>query len=157
MLRYVIPLAILAVAIYLLLPGSGDTSEIETMFNEMLEAGREKDRDSLMDNFSLYYKDEYGLSYPAIRQIISKKFENFDSFDGKYSSLSASFGETENGDKQALVNLDITVYGIKGGVSYALLGSEDAPENLTLTLEKSTFGGWKIKNVSGLDSGNYEY
>ena len=152
-MKYIIPLVILGVLlIYFIYTGGDETSEIEAVFNEIIDSGRNKDLEGVTEHFSLYYKDEYGVSYPVVKNIVSNTFERFDSLDGGYGNVSVSLGEDENGEKLAYANVDVKVTGIEGGIPHTLLGTEDTPDNITVTLKKSTFRGWKIIKIEGIDS-----
>lgn len=152
-MKYIIPIFILWVLlIYFIYTGGDETSEIEAVFNDIIESGKNKDLEGVTEHFSLYYRDEYGVSYPVVKNIVSSTFEKFDSLDGSYGNVSVSLGEGENGEKLAYTNVDVTAIGTRGGIPHTLLGTEDTPDNITVTLKKSTFRGWKIIKIEGIDS-----
>ena len=158
MARYVIPLIIIvALIIYFYFPGGDDTSEIEAVFNGIIESAGEKDLKGVTEHFSIHYKDEHGATYPVVKNIIQNAFDRYDGFQATYADLSATIGETENGEKEAAANLDIIVKGIKSGEHHNLIGSDESPENITVLLNKSSFGGWKITGIEGLETGDYGY
>lgn len=143
--------------IYFFYPGGDDTAEIEAVFNDIIESAERKDQNGITEYFSLHYKDEYGATYPAVKNIIKKAFEKFDSFDISYSDLSVSINENADGEKEAAANLDAIVTGTKSGVPHSLIGSDESSENVTVILRKSALGGWKIIEVQGLDSADHGY
>jgi hypothetical protein len=146
-------LAVIVIAVLLIIlffPGGDDTSEIKSVFNELIMSGKEKDLDSVMEHFSLHYTDDYGGTYAVVKKIIEWHFANFDGFDSNYSDLEVSINETE-GEMVAVANLSLYVSGIKSGKSIPILGSEVNPDNITVTLEKSILGGWEIERVEGLN------
>ncbi len=152
-MKYIIPIVILGtLLIYFIYTGGNERSEIEAVFNDIIESGRNKDLEGVTEHFSLYYKDEYGVSYPVVKNIVSSTFEKFDSLDGSYGNVSVSLGEDENGEKLAYANVDVTATGTRGGTAHTLLGTEDTPDNITVTLKKSTFRVWKIIKIEGIDS-----
>ena len=158
MARYVIPLIIIIVLlIYFYFPGGDDTTEIEAAFNSMIESAGEKNLEGVTEHFSIHYKDGYGVTYPVVKNIIQYAFEKYDGFQASYSNLSATIGENENGDKEAAANLDLIVKGIKSGNTQNLIGNDASPDNITVTLKKSSFGGWKITEIEGLETGDYGY
>lgn len=158
MARYVIPLIIIvALIIYFYFPGGDDTSEIEAVFNSIIESAGEKNLEGVTEHFSIHYKDEHGATYPFVKKIIQNAFEKYDGLQGSYSDLSATIGENENGEKEAAANLDIIVKGINSGESHNLIGSDGSPENITVMLKKSSFGGWKITEIEGLETADYNY
>jgi hypothetical protein len=147
-----IPVVAALAIIYFFFPRGDDTGEIEAVFSEMIVATGKKDTDGVTGHFSLKYKDEYGASYPVVKNIISKAFEKYDRIEVSYSGISAVFGENEYGEKEAAANLDLLVTGYESGMPHTLIGSGGSPDNITVTLEKSGFGGWKITGVEGVDT-----
>lgn len=158
MSRYIIPLIILAAILtYFFFPRGDDTREIESVFNEVIEAAGRKEPDAISEHFSIQYKDGYGAGYPVVKNIIRSAFEKYDSIEASYSDISVAFSENEYGEKEAAANLDVVVTGLKSGIPYKLIGSEDAPDNITVTLKKSGLGGWKIMGVEGIDTTESDY
>ena len=148
----VLAIVILGLFIYLFLWSGDDPSEIGAVFNDVIEAGKKKDLDGMMDHFSINYRDDYGATYPIVKNVVKNFFERFDGFDADYSSLAVSINDSENGEKEAVANLDVWVSGIRNGIPVPLLGDEDTPQNVTVTLVKSKFGGWKIVKVEGVEA-----
>ena len=158
MKKIVLPLIILAVLLIYFLTGKGhSTREIESTFIKMFDAGKKKDFDSVLEHFSITYKDDYGGTYLIVKNILKRFFDKFDSFDISFSDLKASFKENEQGDSIAYVNFDIFISGIGSGLPVPILGTETNTENLTITMKKSTFGKWKIIKVEGLESEEYDF
>ncbi|MEQ9618336.1 MAG: hypothetical protein RIG61_04075 [Deltaproteobacteria bacterium] len=156
MARYVIPLIIIvALLVYFYFPGGDDTSEIEAVFNSIIESAGEKNLEGVTEHFSLHYKDGHGVTYPVLKNLTQNAFEKYDGFQASYSGLSATIGENENGEKEAAANLDIIVKGIKSGKKQNLIGSDVSPENITVMLKKSSFRGWKIIEVEGIEKSDY--
>jgi hypothetical protein len=148
----VLAIIILGLFIYFFLWSGDDPSEIGAVFNDVIEAGKKKDLEGVTEHFSINYRDDYGATYPVVKNVIKNFFERFDSFEGDYSNLAVSINEGEDGEKQAIANLDVWVSGIRNGIPVALLGDEDTPQNITVTLVKSKLGGWKIVKVEGMES-----
>ncbi|HVY54320.1 MAG TPA: hypothetical protein VHC46_01035 [Thermodesulfobacteriota bacterium] len=152
MSRYLILLiAVVLALVYFLYPRGDDTSEIRAVFDRMKEAASNKDTEAAAEHFSLQYKDEYGASYPIVKNAIENTFRKYDNIEVSYSGLSVIFSDTESGEKEAVANLDVTVTAKSSGMPYDLIGSEGSPDNVTVTLRKSGLGGWKITGVEGLD------
>ncbi|MBI4228259.1 MAG: hypothetical protein HY693_00920 [Deltaproteobacteria bacterium] len=150
MKRIVLILIVLVVLIaFFLLPTEDDTREIESMFDEVMMAGRKKDLEGVMDHFSIHYRDENGATYPVVKNIIMNFFSNYDGFDCNYSDLKVSINDSDE-EEMAVANLDFYVSGIKTGKSFPIIGNELLPENIIVTLEKTTLGAWKIKEVEGV-------
>ena len=58
-MRYLIPAAILVVLIlYFFVLSGDDTSEIEGVFDDIIEAARAKDQEGVLERFSIHYKDD---------------------------------------------------------------------------------------------------
>lgn len=152
MSRYLLILIVVALVIlFIYFPRGDDPEEIEAVFDEMKEAAENKDADAAAEYFSLQYKDEYGATYHVLKKVIENTFRKYDSIRVSYSGLSVIFSENESGDKEASANLDVIVTGQSSGMSRDLIGSEESPDNITVTLEKSGLGGWKIMGVEGID------
>jgi hypothetical protein len=151
MKKYVILIIIAVGLAYLFFPSGDDTREIEAVFIKATEAGEKKDLDGVMEPFSISYRDGYGATYPVVKNVVKNFFDKFDGFEGNFSALAVSINETEQGEKQAVANLDVYILGMKFGIPTSILGDADSPQNLTITLKKSGLGGWKIIKVEGLD------
>jgi hypothetical protein len=151
MKKYIVLIIVIAILAYLFLPSRDDSREIGTVIHEIMEAGKKKDLDGIMKRFSIEYRDDYGTTYPVVKNIIKNFFDRFSSFDGKYSNLKVSVNETEEGEKRAVANLDMYISGINSDTVSAILGSEESPKNLTVTLKKSKLTGWNIVKVEGVE------
>lgn len=152
MKKYLILIIIaVVVLIYIFLPSGDDNREIEVILDGVIQAGKEKNLDGVMEHFSINYRDDYGATYPVVKNIAKTFFDKFDGFDGKYSDLTVSIDDTEEGEKQAVANFDISVSGIRSSIPTPILGSGDVPQNLIVTLRKSKLTGWKIIKVEGVE------
>ena len=151
MKKYILLIIVISILAYLFLPSGDDSREIEAVIHDVMESGKKKDLDSVIKHFSIEYRDEYGATYPVVKNVIKDLFGRFDSFDGKYSGLKVSINETGEGKKQAVANFDMYISGINTGTSFAILGSDDSPKNLTVILKKSKLMGWEIVKVEGVE------
>ncbi|MGE5445841.1 MAG: hypothetical protein ACM3SR_14810 [Ignavibacteriales bacterium] len=151
MKKYIVLIIVIAILVYFFLPSRDDSREIEAVIHDVMEAGKKKDLDGVMGHFSIEYRDDYGTTYPVVKNVVKNLFGRFDSFDGKYSDLKVSMNETEEGKKRAVANFDTYISGISSGTAFAILGSEDSPKNLTVTLKKSKLTGWKVIKVEGVE------
>lgn len=152
MSRYLLLLIVFAlVLLFIFFPRGDDPREIEAVFNEMIEASENKDADGVTGHFSLQYKDEYGATYYVVKKVVENAFRKYDHISVSYSDLSVIFSENESGEKEASASLDVIVTGHTSGTSRDLIGSEESPDNIIVTLEKSRLGGWKITGVEGID------
>lgn len=151
----VIALIILGIT-YLLFTREGNDDEFFTAyFNNMVEAAKSKDLDNFMKNFSLQYHDDYGFNYLILKNSVKNVLEKNQIIDGSFTDLSSSVSEDGDGNEVAVINLDVEAKGINKGIEYNLLGHEGTLENITIFLEKSSLGSWKIVRVEGVDSKNY--
>ena len=150
MKKVVLGLIVLVVLILIFFyPSGDDTREIESTIDEIMTAGKKKDLDVLMDHFSIHYRDENGATYPVVKGIVTNFFSIYEGFNCNYSDLNVSINDS--GDEQlAVASLDFYVSGIKNGKSFPIIGSELSPENIIVTLEKTTLGAWKIKEIEGV-------
>lgn len=146
----VLILVVLAVLmLFFFLPSEDDTGEIESAIDEIMMAGRKKDLDGVMDHISIHYRDENGATYPVVKNVITHFFSNYEGFDCHYSDLKVSISDSDK-DQVAVASLALYVSGIRAGGLFPIVGSELSPEDIIVTLEKTTLGAWKIKEVEGI-------
>lgn len=151
MKKYLILIIVGVGLAYLFFSLEDDPREIEAVFVKAIEAGEKKDLDGVMEHFSINYRDEEGATYPVIKNVIKSFFDKFDGFRGEFWGLKVSINESQEGEKRAIANLDVSVSGISSGIPVSILGSEDSPQNLIVTLKKSGLGSWKIIKVEGVE------
>ncbi|NIP37898.1 MAG: hypothetical protein GWO07_02445 [Candidatus Dadabacteria bacterium] len=147
----IIAVIIIAAAAFFLWPASDDPTEIEKVLNKMITAGQTGTFEGVTEHVSFDYRDDYGATYFAVKNIVQKVFEKFDSFDTKHKNLSVTISESEDGSKIAIANLDMNIKGKKSNTSFSILGKDDSYENITLTFKKSKLGEWKVTKSEGLD------
>ena len=145
---------IAAVVLIFLTRNKGDDEFFTNYFNEMVQAGESKNVEQFMNFFSLKYKDDYSFNYIVIKNIVKNTFNEFDRLEGSFSDLTSKIVKSD-GRNLAVVNMDARAIGIKNGIDAAVLGLNDKPENITVYLEKSTLGKWKIIKVEGLRKREY--
>ena len=151
-MRYLIPAAIIVVLIvYFFVLSGDDTSEIEGVFDDIIESARDKDQEGVLERFSIHYKDDNGYNYLVIKRVLENEFQSFDSLDGSYENVSVQITEDGNGERVARAKVGVKASGVRGGVPKILLGSEDSYDDITVTLKKSSLGGWKIIEIDGVD------
>ena len=135
--------------------GENDDEYFNNYFSEMVKAGEEKNTDEFMDNFSLHYKDDYGLNYIVVKNLVKNVFENSGEINGSFSGLSSSLSKDSDGKETAVVNMDVTATAENNGITKGILGFDNTPDNITVYLEKSTFGSWQIVSVEGIEKAEY--
>ncbi|MGI9533719.1 MAG: hypothetical protein ACR2NW_02110 [Thermodesulfobacteriota bacterium] len=154
MKKVIVLLLIVAVGLIFLTRNKSDDDFFNSYFNQMVEAGETKNHDQFMSFFSLQYQDEYGLNYIIINELVKNTFNEFGTLEGSFSDLSSKIEEID-GKSLAIVNMDVNAIGIKNGIDTGILGLSNDPENITIYLEKSTLGKWKIIKVEGLNRSDY--
>jgi hypothetical protein len=149
-MKYIIPIILIGVLLfYFSLPASkdiDDSSKISILLDNLIKSGERKDLNIVMEYFSPDYKDASGRTYPVIKNIIKNAFDRFDVVEGGYSDLIVSIRENET-----TANLNIWIKGVRKSTPYALIGTEDNPQNINIVLESFMLGGWEILDVEGLD------
>ena len=154
MKKTLVLIIIIAVVLIFLTRNKGDDEFFTNYFSEMVQAGESKNVEQFMNFFSLKYKDDYGFNFIVIKNIVKNTFNEFDKLEGSFSDLNSKIVKSD-GKKLAVVNMDARAIGIKNGIDAAVLGSNDKPENITVYLEKSTLGKWKILKVEGVSKREY--
>lgn len=119
-------------------------------FNEIIKSAESEDLEKFMVFFSIHYKDDSGYNYIIIRNIVKNTFDEFDTLEGSFSNLTSRV-EKQGERKIAIVNMDVEATGIRNGVEVGVLGLNNAPENITIYIEKSSFGKWKIIKIEGIE------
>ena len=149
-MKYIILIILIGVLLfYFFLPASkdiDDSSKISILLNNLIKSGERKDLNIVMEYFSPDYKDASGRTSPVIKNIIKNAFDRFDVVEGGYSDLIVSIRENET-----TANLNIWIKGIRKSTPYAVIGTEDNPQNTNIVIESFMLGGWKILDVEGLD------
>jgi len=148
-------LIIIALAWFFFSGGESDDEYFNNYFQNMVKAGEEKDVDKFMDNFSIQYHDDYGLNYIVLKKIVKNVFEKYENIDGEISELGSSITKDEDGTETAVVNMDVRATADNNSIQTGILGLNDTPENITVYLEKTTFGSWQIVSVEGIENGEY--
>ena len=157
-MKYLVLLVIIFVIIYLFIFDKGDDPmEVQSVFNGFVESGKKKDLDKATGYISRNYRDDYGGNYIFIKNILRNIFEKYEGLDARYKDLLVRFEKGPNDEDRAVAKLKIFVMATKGGIPVNIVGSNDDFDTVTVYLEKSSFGNWKIIKVEGLDAaeGNY--
>ncbi|NIT13158.1 MAG: hypothetical protein GTN99_02615 [Candidatus Dadabacteria bacterium] len=146
-----VALIIIGAAAFFLWPASDDPAEIEKVLKKMIAAGQAGTFEGVTEHVSFDYRDDYGVTYFAVKNIVQNVFEKFDNFETKYDSLAVTMSEAEDGSKTAIANLNINIKGKKSNINHDILGKDSRFENITLTFKKSKLGEWKLIKSEGLD------
>ena len=154
MKKIIILVLIIVLGLVLLTRNREDDEFFTSYFNKMVETGESKNLEQFMNFFSLQYKDEYGFNYIVIRNIAENTFNEFDSLKGSFTGLNPKI-EKSDGKNVAIINMDAKVIGVKNSIDTGILGLDDKSENITIYLEKSHLGKWKIVKVEGVEKKGY--
>jgi hypothetical protein len=57
------------------------------VIRDIIESEKKRDLDSRMVNFSIEYREDYGITCTVVKSVVQNLFGSFDSFDGNYSDL----------------------------------------------------------------------
>jgi hypothetical protein len=103
-----------------------------------------KDIEGTIEHFSLQYRDDLGLAYLNIKQLMKRGFEEFEGFDVKLGNLDIGVE-----DDQATVLSEFRMIVINNDQKAYLLGSDEEALPITFQLAKETMR-WKIRAVNGI-------
>lgn len=157
MKKLVVILIIIAVAAFFLTPERKKDSEFfESYVESVARTAAEGDLDSFTDYFSRQYRDERGIGYLQLREIVKNYFERYDKFETAYRDVTLhDYSEDPDGNMVATVTVDIFVTAFSDGVTVELVGVSGHFDNVTVKLKKTFFSGWKIIAVNDLGSKGY--
>lgn len=148
---------VLGVVIYMNREGEG-SDYFESYIDEMIDAGEAKDYEKFVSFFSIHYRDEYGVNYVYLKNIVKNQFEKYDSFEAAFKDLNVSeIYEDESGNRLIDVNMDVVVTGMVGGVPVELIGAKGHPDNISITLRQSFMKDWDIVSIEDLDNPGNSY
>ncbi len=130
------------IIIYFLIPS--EENRIRKVLREGSVAIEKEDIDKTMSKVSYNYKDEYGLSYLYIKEVLKIIFKRFERIRIEYKIIKIYV--TEN---KATVEVDVIVSAYTGENFHYLLGDITNPAHLKFSLEKER-GKWLIIRIEGL-------
>ena len=117
---------------------------IRKMLSKAEAAFEAKDIEGTIDHFSLQYRDEMGLAYLNIKQLMAQGFEEFEGFD-----IRLAIDEIAIEDGEAIVLTGMRLIITTRGEQAYLLGSHEEPLPIEFKVAKETFH-WKIRAVNGI-------
>jgi hypothetical protein len=132
----------LPLIIYFIWPS--DESRIRKLFKEGSAAVEEEDVETVMSKVSYNYRDEYGLTYLYIKEMMQRVFQQMDDIKVEYENLSIEIEE-----KQATVEMDVLVLATFGNNTGYVLGDLSNPAHLKFTLDKERTK-WLVTKTEGL-------
>jgi len=127
--------------IYLIWPS--DESRIKKLFSEGARAIEKKDLDTAMSKVSYNYRDEYGLSYLYIKELMKSVFQKMDHIKVEYENLKINIS-----DKAATADIDIRIIATIGDNTGYVMGDLPNPAHLKFTLEKERTR-WMVTKMEG--------
>ncbi len=146
---FVIALA-LAALIYLVFVRPlliSEEARIRKGVEEGVQAIEAKDLGKCLRHVSLHYKDEYGLTYLGVKQLLSKIFQEFDAFEIDLRDLRIIL--LDKG--VASVTFDLKVKASYGGQRAYIIGAGDDSNRIEMNFIKEG-GRWKVTQVEGVQA-----
>lgn len=134
----------LPIIIYFLWPS--DEYRIRKLIKEGASAVEREDLEGLMSKVSFNYRDEYGLSYLLLKDVIKREFGYYSDIDVEYENI-----EVEVDKDKATATLDLMVLASAGSERGYIFGDLREPLRLKLELEKGSMRKWLVLNSSGLE------
>jgi len=123
-----------------------EEARIRKGIEEGVQAIEAEDVGKCLQYVSLHYKDEYGLTYVGVKGLLTRIFQEFDTFAIDLRNLRITLLDKE---------IASAIFGLKMKVSYRggrvyLLGSGDVSNRIKLSLTKEG-GRWKVTQVEGVE------
>jgi hypothetical protein len=134
---------VIAIAAFVYWYWNSPERQIKKLLSKAEAAFEAKDIEGTIDHFSLQYRDDLGLAYLNIKQLMKRGYEEFEGFDVKLGNL-----DIEVGDDQATVFSDFRLIVINDQKAY-LIGSDEEVLPITFEFAKETMR-WKIRAVNGI-------
>ena len=132
----------LSLTIYLSWPS--DESRIKKLFKEGSRAIEKEELDAVMSKVSFNYRDEYGMTYLYIKELMKSVFQRMDDIKIEYENLSIKVN-----NKVATADMDVRIIATMGNDTGYILGDLDKPAHLKFTLEKERVK-WLLIRTEGL-------
>jgi hypothetical protein len=131
------------VIIYFLWPS--DESRIQKLFRNGARAMEKRDLDIVMSKVSFNYRDEHGMSYLAIREMMKSVFQRTDHIKINYENLKINV----KADKTATADMDVRIIAMIATDRGYILGDSTNPVHLQFTLGKERTK-WLVTGTDGL-------
>jgi hypothetical protein len=117
---------------------------IKETLSEAEAAFEAKDIDGVMAHVSLRYRDDMGLAYLNLKELMNRGFEEFEEFDVRLGNLSL-----EIADDEATVLSELRLIVIQRGEKAYLLGNDQEPLPIEFQMLKETLS-WKLGAINGI-------
>jgi len=147
---------VLILVVYLLWPS--DEARIRKLFKEGSSAVESKDLDGVMSKVSFAYRDEYGVTYLSLKEILKREFDLLSDIQVEYGTLrveiirkGGSQGEQPSSDAldAAMAEMDIRVVATAGTETGYIVGDVKTPVHMKFTLQKERMK-WLIVKAEGI-------
>ncbi len=132
----------LPIILYFLWPT--DESRIKKLFKEGSRAMETEELDAVMSKVSFNYRDEYGLTYLYIKELMKSVFQRMNDIKIEYENL-----DIKVNDKNATADMDVRILATIGNDTGYILGDLAKPVHLKFTLEKERTK-WLVIKTEGL-------
>ncbi len=154
-------LAILSAALILIFFWPSDERRIKKFFKEGASAVESEDLDGVMSKFSYNYRDDYGMTYFYVKEVLKREFEKLSDIKVEYGSLRIRIlrAGTLTGNKETLasdratVEAEVRVLATIGTETGYILGDPKSPLTLRFTLDKEQMR-WRLVMVEGFRGGS---
>lgn len=133
----------LTVAFLLLRPT--DESRIRKLIKDGAKAAESRDIEGVMAKISFNYRDDYGMTYLYLKEILKREFERLSDISVEYEDLKIRVSENT-----AVAELDIRVVATSGNDTGYILGDVKTPLQLRFTLDKERTK-WLIVRTEGFE------
>jgi hypothetical protein len=128
--------------IYLIWPS--DESRIKKLFREGARAVEKEDLDAAMSKVSYNYRDEYGLTYLYMKELMKSAFQRMKDIKVEYENLKINIS-----DRTATADMDVRIIATIGNDTGYIMGDLPDPAHLKFTLEKQRTT-WLVTKTEGL-------
>ena len=118
--------------------------QIRKTLSKVVTAFEAEDIDGTIAHFSLKYRDDMGLAYLNIKQLMKQGFEEFEGFD-----VLLSIRDFKIADNAAVVFADFRLIIEAQGQKAYIIGSHDNPIPIEFRFAKEILK-WKILAVNGI-------
>jgi hypothetical protein len=135
-------LSVSILAAYVLLPS--DESRIRKLFREGARAAESMDFEGVMAKVSFNYRDDYGMTYLSLKEMLKREFQGFSDISIEYGDLKVQVRED-----LATVEMDLRVMATAGGETGYIAGDIRTPLCLRFILGKER-AKWQIVRTESL-------
>ncbi len=154
----VLLLSAMIAAVYFLWPS--DEKRIKKLFKEGARAAESGDVDGIVAKISFNYRDDYGMTYLTLKEVLKREFGKFSEVRVEYDDLKIKLlkKEESSGDRipsashRAIADFNVRVIATSGGETGYIIGDIKAPHHLRFTLEKERVK-WLIIKAEGFEAG----